>query len=233
MFWPAVTSGCAVWWSDAVRTDRTTSTGKRCEVSDKGVELLSQAASSRHSASSLRVPRLGVGAMTWGHARGLARLHPAKLAYGGAHVDDFPQDLAARLTTLQRSSIDLCQHHFPTRRVSIPQPDGAAGRCGRRGGNGERNGVSNCSAEQLRQAHAALAERGIPLASKQVEYSLLRRRPETPGVLDACRKLGVTLIAYTPLAGGLLTASAPARTGRAASSGAQVERCDVDAAEHT
>src|SRR5262249_27831908 len=35
--------------------------------------------------SSLQVPRLGVGAMTWGDARGLARLHPAKLAYGGAH----------------------------------------------------------------------------------------------------------------------------------------------------
>ena len=35
--------------------------------------------------SGLRVSRLGVGAMTWGDARGLARWHPAKLAYGGAH----------------------------------------------------------------------------------------------------------------------------------------------------
>src|SRR4030095_13007288 len=34
--------------------------------------------------SSLRVPRMGVGAMTWGDAKGLARLHPAKTAYGGA-----------------------------------------------------------------------------------------------------------------------------------------------------
>jgi aryl-alcohol dehydrogenase-like predicted oxidoreductase len=66
-------------------------------------------------------------------------------------------------------------------------------------------GVSNYSADQMRQAHAALAERGIPLASNQVEYSLLHRQPETNGVLDACRELGVTLIAYTPLAGGLLT----------------------------
>jgi aryl-alcohol dehydrogenase-like predicted oxidoreductase len=57
----------------------------------------------------------------------------------------------------------------------------------------------------MRQAHAALSERGIPLASNQVEYSLLHRRPETDGVLDACRELGVTLIAYTPLAGGMLT----------------------------
>ena len=34
--------------------------------------------------SNLRVPRMGVGAMTWGDAKGLARLHPAKTAYGGA-----------------------------------------------------------------------------------------------------------------------------------------------------
>jgi aryl-alcohol dehydrogenase-like predicted oxidoreductase len=66
-------------------------------------------------------------------------------------------------------------------------------------------GVSNYSAEQLRIAHAALAERGIPLASNQVEYSLLHRAPEVNGVLDACRELGITLIAYQPLAMGVLT----------------------------
>ncbi|MEW5986728.1 MAG: hypothetical protein AB1791_08850 [Chloroflexota bacterium] len=35
--------------------------------------------------STLLVPRLGVGAMTWGDPSGLARWTPAKLAYGGAH----------------------------------------------------------------------------------------------------------------------------------------------------
>lgn len=59
-------------------------------------------------------------------------------------------------------------------------------------------GVSNYSAEQMRIAHAALARRGIPLASNQVEYSLLHRQPEVDGVLDACRELAVTLTAYTP-----------------------------------
>jgi aryl-alcohol dehydrogenase-like predicted oxidoreductase len=38
--------------------------------------------------SDLQVPRLGVGAMTWGDPKGLARFHPAKLAYGGAHGYD-------------------------------------------------------------------------------------------------------------------------------------------------
>jgi aryl-alcohol dehydrogenase-like predicted oxidoreductase len=66
-------------------------------------------------------------------------------------------------------------------------------------------GVSNYSAEQMREAHAALAKRGIPLASNQVEYSLLHRQPEVNGVLEACKELGVTLIAYSPLAMGALT----------------------------
>jgi aryl-alcohol dehydrogenase-like predicted oxidoreductase len=66
-------------------------------------------------------------------------------------------------------------------------------------------GVSNYSAEQMHLAHTALAEHGIPLAPNRVEYSLLYRQPEVNGVLDACRELGVTLIAYQPLASGALT----------------------------
>jgi aryl-alcohol dehydrogenase-like predicted oxidoreductase len=66
-------------------------------------------------------------------------------------------------------------------------------------------GVSNYSAAQMRTAYQALAERGIPLASNQVQYSLLHRQPEANGVLDTCRELGITLIAYQPLASGALT----------------------------
>jgi len=65
--------------------------------------------------------------------------------------------------------------------------------------------VSNYSAEQMRLAHAELAKRGLPLVSNQVQYSLLYRKPEVDGVLDACRELGITLIAYSPLAQGALT----------------------------
>jgi aryl-alcohol dehydrogenase-like predicted oxidoreductase len=66
-------------------------------------------------------------------------------------------------------------------------------------------GVSNYNAEQMRAAHTHLRRLGLVLASNQVQYSLLRRNPETDGVLDACRELGVTLIAYMPLASGALT----------------------------
>ncbi len=65
-------------------------------------------------------------------------------------------------------------------------------------------GVSNFNAAEMRQAHAALERRGVPLATNQVRYSLLHRAPEVDGVLDACRELGVTLLAYSPLEQGLL-----------------------------
>jgi aryl-alcohol dehydrogenase-like predicted oxidoreductase len=66
-------------------------------------------------------------------------------------------------------------------------------------------GVSNFSAIRMRRAHAQLEKRGLPLAANQVEYSLLQREIETNGILDAAQELGVTIIAYTPLASGLLT----------------------------
>ena len=66
-------------------------------------------------------------------------------------------------------------------------------------------GVSNYDLSQMQRAREALGRRGVPLASNQVEYSLLHRAPERNGVLNACRELGVTLIAYSPLAMGMLT----------------------------
>jgi aryl-alcohol dehydrogenase-like predicted oxidoreductase len=66
-------------------------------------------------------------------------------------------------------------------------------------------GISNCGPGQTRRAHAALAARGVPLACNEVEFSLLNRGPERSGLAAACRELGVTLIAYRPLAMGILT----------------------------
>jgi len=66
-------------------------------------------------------------------------------------------------------------------------------------------GISNFSPELMRRAHRALAKRGIPLASNQVRYSLLDRHIETDGTLEAAKELGVTIIAYSPLAQGVLT----------------------------
>ena len=66
-------------------------------------------------------------------------------------------------------------------------------------------GVSNYSTKETQRIHAALAANGVPLASNQVEYSLLRRRPETSGLLETCQHLGVVLLAYSPIGMGRLT----------------------------
>ncbi len=65
-------------------------------------------------------------------------------------------------------------------------------------------GVSNFDEQRLRRAHAALEKRGLPLAVNQMQYSLLHRKIESNGVLDAAKELGVTIIAYTPLGSGVL-----------------------------
>ncbi len=75
-------------------------------------------------------------------------------------------------------------------------------------------GVSNYSAEQMRQAHKFLAARGIPLAVNQVRYSLLTRQIESNGILDTARELGITILAYSPLAQGLLTGKYTPETAR-------------------
>ena len=47
--------------------------------------------------------------------------------------------------------------------------------------------------------------KGVPLASNQVQYSLLYREPERNGVKKAVEDVGATLVAYSPLNQGLLT----------------------------
>jgi aryl-alcohol dehydrogenase-like predicted oxidoreductase len=66
-------------------------------------------------------------------------------------------------------------------------------------------GVSNYSIGEMSKIHGELAKRGVPLASNQVEFSLLRRAPETGGLLAACQRLGVVLLAYSPIGQGRLT----------------------------
>jgi aryl-alcohol dehydrogenase-like predicted oxidoreductase len=66
-------------------------------------------------------------------------------------------------------------------------------------------GVSNYSAQQMREAHGYLAARGIPLAVNQVRYSLLTRQIESNGILATAKELGIVILAYSPLAQGLLT----------------------------
>ncbi len=112
--------------------------------------------------------------------------------------------LRGSLRRLQVPQVDLYQIHWPTPLVAVETwMDALADAV--QAGLTRTVGVSNYSVEQTRRAHAALAKRGVALASNQVEYSLLERDAERNGLLTLCRELGVTLIAYSPLAMGLLT----------------------------
>ena len=108
------------------------------------------------------------------------------------------------LERLGIETIDLYQIHFPNPIFKINGLMDALAETVK-AGKVRRVGVSNYGADQMKRAHDRLASHGVSLASNQVEYSLLQRAPETNGVLEASRDLGVTLIAYSPIAQGLLT----------------------------
>ncbi len=67
-------------------------------------------------------------------------------------------------------------------------------------------GLSNYGAKRLRQVYKKLSDRGVPILTLQVQYSLLSTYPVTElGVKDVCDELGIKLIAYSPLCLGILT----------------------------
>jgi aryl-alcohol dehydrogenase-like predicted oxidoreductase len=111
----------------------------------------------------------------------------------------------ARLAALQGYPIDLHQIHLPHGALASLRAQVEAMARLRREGRIAAVGVSNFSAKQMELAAGVLREHGIELASNQVQISLLCRGIEHNGVLDTARRLGVTLIAYSPLRSGVLT----------------------------
>ena len=101
------------------------------------------------------------------------------------------------LARLRTDVIDLWYLHRWDKRVPIEDSLGAMAEMVR-AGHVRALGLSEVSAATLRRAHAA-----HPIAAVQNEYSLWSRNPEL-GLLDACRELGVTLVAFAPLGRGFL-----------------------------
>ena len=66
-------------------------------------------------------------------------------------------------------------------------------------------GVSNFGLVYMRRAHKSLQAQGLNLASNQMRFSLLDRSIEKNGVLDYAKDNGITIIAYSPLAQGILS----------------------------
>ncbi|QSJ18243.1 aldo/keto reductase [Nostoc sp. UHCC 0702] len=127
---------------------------------------------------------------------------PLPWRFTGQSVSDALTDSLKRL---QLERVELYQVHWPfTFLLSQETLMNALADEVKRGRIGAV-GVSNYSAAQMREAHQILAARGVPLAVNQVRYSLLTRQVESEGIIQTARELGVTILAYSPLAQGLLT----------------------------
>jgi len=116
-------------------------------------------------------------------------------------IDGRPETLKATceesLRRLRTDHIDLYQLHRWDQSLPIEESVGALASLVAEGKIGAI-GLSEVSADTLRRAHAV-----HPIATLQTEYSLWTRNPEL-GVLDACRELGTTFVAFSPLGRGFL-----------------------------
>jgi aryl-alcohol dehydrogenase-like predicted oxidoreductase len=110
----------------------------------------------------------------------------------------------ASLDRLGVPSVDLYQIHGP---ISLRSHAALAAALADAHNEGliKAIGVSNYSIKETRSFARALETHGMCLATNQIEFSLLRRAPETNGLLAACADLGVIPLAYSPLGQGRLT----------------------------
>jgi aryl-alcohol dehydrogenase-like predicted oxidoreductase len=116
-------------------------------------------------------------------------------------IDGRPESLRRSceesLKRLQTEVIDLYYLHRWDKKVPIEDSVGALSRLVEQG-KVRALGLSEVSAATLRKAHAV-----HPIAALQTEYSLWTRNPDI-AVLQACRELGVSFVAFSPLARGFL-----------------------------
>ncbi|GGV04617.1 glyceraldehyde 3-phosphate reductase [Streptomyces filipinensis] len=108
------------------------------------------------------------------------------------------------LTRMGLDYVDIFYSHRPDPDTPLEETMGALHSAVQQG-KALYVGVSNYSAEQTREAARILAGLGTPLLIHQPRYSMLDRRPEDEGLLDALDQLQVGSIVYSPLEQGLLT----------------------------
>ena len=106
------------------------------------------------------------------------------------------------LRRLQTDVIDLYYLHRWDKKVPIEDSVGALSDLVARG-HERLIGLSEVSASTLLKAHAV-----HPISAVQTEYSLWTRNPEI-AVLDLCRQIGTTFVAFSPVARGFLTSTPP------------------------
>jgi aryl-alcohol dehydrogenase-like predicted oxidoreductase len=123
-------------------------------------------------------------------------------AQGQREIDGRPGTIRKHceesLTRLRTDVIDLYYLHRWDKRVPVEDSVGALSDLVAQG-KVKSIGLSEVSAATIRKAH-----RVPPIAAVQTESSLWTRNAEV-AVLDACRELGITFVAFSPLARGFLT----------------------------
>lgn len=108
------------------------------------------------------------------------------------------------LQRLDLPKVDLYQIHWPFPPMPIEHWAQGLAEIVQRG-LATAVGVSNYDQNQMQRAITTLARYDVPLASNQVEYSLLNRTIEKNGLLARCKETDVRVIAYSPLGMGLLS----------------------------
>src|SRR3712207_3588777 len=116
------------------------------------------------------------------------------------HVRDA---IDASLRRLQVDYVDLYQAHRYDHETPLEETMQAFADVVR-SGKALYIGVSEWTAEQIRQAHGLAIELGISLVSSQPQYSALWRVIEAE-VVPTCRELGISQIVWSPIAQGVLT----------------------------
>jgi len=141
--------------------------------------------------------------------------------------------LRASVARLGVDAVDLYQIHGPiSLRSHAALADALA--AGHEAGLLKAVGVSNYSIKETVSIEEELRKRGLRLATNQIEFSLLRRSPETSGLLDTCAELGVVPLAYSPIGQGRLTGKYSAANpppGRRSFSAHPMEQVDRVVAE--
>jgi methylglyoxal reductase len=126
-----------------------------------------------------------------------ATLRPVdKRIYKNLRPASLREEVERSLRNLQTDRIDLLQTHWQDPSTPLVDTVAELQRL-KQQGKIRAIGVSNCNLEQLK-AYG-------PIESDQEKYSMLDRKLEQNGMLAWCQENNVSVLAYSPLANGLLT----------------------------
>jgi aryl-alcohol dehydrogenase-like predicted oxidoreductase len=114
-------------------------------------------------------------------------------------ADHVRSSIDGSLERLGTDHVDLFYQHRVDPNVPIEETVGAMAELVEQG-KVRHIGLSEAAPETIRRAHAV-----HPITAMQTEYSLWTRDPETNGVLDTCRELGIGFVPYSPLGRGFLS----------------------------